>query len=578
MPYGEESHMGQFENLQTLYDYLELNALNYDETYQIAELFSKFKNMKHQDNAEEAEKAQWLINAFYFGAINGELVPLYEVPDQNGMKIEFPILDRFDERGLQFLEERLEATSNPLLKSRYAHILWAAKKHGSYGKKAVDSYISLIDSYRSRLELINDHHEINSLADNLAKTIRNAYCIAKKIKYDNGLKIVKQIIEGLAFNCDIYNKLLFLLWTPLIELMIYEHKAFNRDDFEKVAMICQAIGIGLLSKGNTIAAIRIFQLGESAEAKLGIQSPEWKRKIAECYEFQMNQSESEPMVALRFCQQALITYRMIKDTTKTRELEGKYIYFRKNIRLNSHEFTIDVSSYREKLEGIAENILLRNNIDIIKILTFNKDLVLPKYEEIKQSVNDLKEEYPLNYVFPTAHFDDNANIAEYFSAEDGNIKRDILQSYRMMLEIKTIPMLNTVLLGAVVEKELSLDSFLYFFKQHFWFGQRKSKIFPNGRIINCSWLDLIAPSLNDYFYQVKYYLATGNQPNLILSIDSLTLKLEGLIRELCKYSEIATFALDRNGVPRERDTTSLLHDAKIDEIFEVDDLLFLRFY
>jgi hypothetical protein len=118
------SYLENFEDLRSLYVHLELNALNYEYTHEIADLFRQLRDVKREENSDVAEKAQWETDAFYFNTLNGELGPFYIMTDNFGKKIEAPVLGCYDERAYNYLRERLDNTKNPLLKSRYAHILW----------------------------------------------------------------------------------------------------------------------------------------------------------------------------------------------------------------------------------------------------------------------------------------------------------------------------------------------------------------------------------------------------------------------------------------------------------------------
>ena len=81
---------------------------------------------------------------------------------------------------------------------------------------------------------------------------------------------------------------------------------------------------------------------------------------------------------------------------------------------------------------------------------------------------------------------------------------------------------------------------------------------------------------------MRYCFANPNySPNLVLSIDSLTLKIEGLIRDICQFSGVTTFYMtkDKKGrsIAREKDIHALLYEEPIKELFDEDDLLFLKF-
>ena len=103
------------------------------------------------------------------------------------------------------------------------------------------------------------------------------------------------------------------------------------------------------------------------------------------------------------------------------------------------------------------------------------------------------------------------------------------------------------------------------------------------RLFNFSWIHLIAPALHEYFRQIDYYLAdeTANVPNFVLSLDSLTLKIEGLLRDLCQLTNVVTSKqkLDKSKrtIVYEKDITALLHDDAIKKRFDQDDILFFKF-
>lgn len=78
-----------------------------------------------------------------------------------------------------------------------------------------------------------------------------------------------------------------------------------------------------------------------------------------------------------------------------------------------------------------------------------------------------------------------------------------------------------------------------------------------------------------------FFLNPNERPNLVLPIDSLTLKMEGMLRDLCEFSGVATFfqTSDKKGRPivREKDLHALLYEDKIKELFDEDDLLLFKY-
>lgn len=135
--------MTEFSDLNSIYEHLESNALDYKYPHQIGREFQKLRDLKEKDKKpEEAEKAQWEVNFFNFMFDDGELKPMATMTNEKGKLVRIPYIGLFDEKVCAYLIERYEATSNPILKARYAHILWfSPKKHNKYGKAAVDAYL-----------------------------------------------------------------------------------------------------------------------------------------------------------------------------------------------------------------------------------------------------------------------------------------------------------------------------------------------------------------------------------------------------------------------------------------------------
>lgn len=67
----------------------------------------------------------------------------------------------------------------------------------------------------------------------------------------------------------------------------------------------------------------------------------------------------------------------------------------------------------------------------------------------------------------------------------------------------------------------------------------------------------------------------------MLAMDSLALKIEGLVRDICVFSGITTFyqVKDKQGrsIIREKDINWLLREDPIKNLFDEDDLLLFKF-
>ncbi|MGD0955078.1 MAG: hypothetical protein ABR985_22285 [Methanotrichaceae archaeon] len=206
--------MEKFKDIQSLYNYLEENAIDYYiHSKQIADLFRDLR----ETNSTDLGIAQWEIDCFNFVAKDGELKPLGIFTNEKGDRIEYPNLISFDENAYAYLANRLNSTTDPLLKSRYSHILWSSPvRHGSYAQIAVDSYSRLSEACEDRdRRTPNEHYGLYAL-----HAIRNAFYMARQVNDKCKINMVKSRIKSMIFHFNYKSVSSFTLKTDLIRLMV----------------------------------------------------------------------------------------------------------------------------------------------------------------------------------------------------------------------------------------------------------------------------------------------------------------------------------------------------------------------
>lgn len=192
-----------------------------------------------------------------------------------------------------------------------------------------------------------------------------------------------------------------------------------------------------------------------------------------------------------------------------------------------------------------------------------------------------------NFVFPnlasTEIIDQSGHTAQHFSDDNEKKHYWILYEYNSHIKLSSMLLINEIFLEALRKEKMSLEIVVDFLEKHSWYGKTFEKKMPNGETIAFNWLGLLTPALNEYFSQIRMFLLNPaiNRPNFILTIDSLILKLEGLLRDLCEFSGITTFytTKDNKGrnLVREKDINALLYEEDIKKLFDEDELLFLRY-
>jgi hypothetical protein len=263
-----------------------------------------------------------------------------------------------------------------------------------------------------------------------------------------------------------------------------------------------------------------------------------------------------------------------------RLIDGKgNVYEGKIHDLDQKKCTIIINSIIKDFEKRAKAIDQYSSEEIFGFLMSDKSL-LPTYDETKKFAEEMLKEHPIQSIFPIQIFDEQGHNAQHFTSKEEILYYHTLQQYQMYLENQYLPMINLTIIEAVKEKKMTFSALMAFFPKYSWFGKTIERKIQNKQI-PYNWLSLVAPSLLEYFNQMEYFLASGKHPNLVLCIDSLILKIEGLLRDLCNYSGITTFYptedKQERTIYREKDLNWLLHEEKMKDLFDQDDLLLFKF-
>jgi len=560
-------------DFEPLYKHLEEKAVDY-KYYQIAELFQKIRDKMHIEQKTDLEaKAQWEMDIFNFSIEENVVKPLWTMSNEKGEMISHPSYDNFVPATYEYIIVRLDSTANPLLKARYAHILWfSPQKHGKYAEIAIDGYLQLINLFEQKdKENPQKHFGLDTLS-----AIKNAFYLSRNIKDARRIGLAKSEIKRLIFGFNSRSSSLLRLRIDLIDLMLKEKTVFSKGDFSGIGDLCFNFAKEV---GDSHQSITLFRLGEKIDQKLRTASYGWKELIGGTYEKMMRANmDKNKLVAIQFCQDALEYYRQLNNSKKIGELEKIYNELKNAVEFKEFRTEIDLREYIKDCERRAKAIAQHSSEEILIFLMSEKNLI-PKYNEMKKLAEELLKEHPLHGIFPIQVFDEQGHNAQHFTSKDEILYYHTLQQYQMYLENQYLPMINLTIIEAIKEKKITFAELVDFLQKHTWFGKTVTKKIQNQEI-TFNWISLLAPSLLEYFEQMNYFLAVG-KCNLILCIDSLILKIEGFLRDLCNYSGITTFfqTQDKQGrtIYQEKDLNRLLHEEKMKELLDEDDLLLFRF-
>jgi len=531
--------MDDFDNLESLYAHLETNALDYEYRHSIELLFRKLRDLfQKKDNPNNAKIAQWETDFFNFRLEKGEVLPIYEAPNEKGQWLSYPNFKNIDNKAYAYLAKRLQSTNNPLLKARYAHILWGSpKKHSKYARQAIDSYLELTCLYEEKDKKEPEKH----FGIDAWEAIRNAYHLGYKVKHR--IDKIKSEIRRLVLHFNYKSQFSYGFRGRLIELMLESRKRFLKYDFAGFQDVCWRVANSLIDTNSLNAAIDILDLGEKIDNRTGLTTHNWIEKRAESYESLMNQRKKGDLAVPDFCLSALRDYKRIGNLAKVKELETKYNELKHSIQLQQIGGTVDLRETVQKYIKLANELVEKSSEVIIKFLMLDKN-ILPKYKDVKKCVEKHDEEFVFQQFAAASIIDQHGHTAQHFSVDEKE-HHNILQEYAFHIEFDKIHLIHAVFFEAIRQNKLSTKILIEYFRKNSWFGKTLRRKSPTQETVYC-WLDLIVPSLDNYFSQMNYYFMNpANTPQFVLSTDSLVLKIEGLLRSMCECYGISTFYLTK---------------------------------
>jgi hypothetical protein len=563
--------------IEQAYNELETKSIQEIYTYNLSAIFQKVRDTLIQNGKiEEATKSQYEIDFLNFIINSNKLSYIFSSTNDKGELVEYPTLKQFTEDTYNFLIERQKKAKSPVLKARYSHILWLSpKKKIEYAKTAIDNYLKIIKIREKQdIDFPKEHFGLQVL-----ENIKNAFLLSLSVKYKVEVtkKEVIRIVKKYPETSSSANAIRF----QLIGLMLEQKSVFKETDFKGIVKVCEQM-ISKLYPTNKHSVIDVLNLIIKVKKKLKNKTEKYEKRIAEMWEELSYDREDETnLVSSDFCKNALKIYKKLKLTAKVNELEKRFNELRKNIKLSSFEQEIDMTEIMEEFRKYADKLTDNEPFVIINSLITYKGL-LPTLDEVENQAKEIDKYSFFQHFANTSILDRNGNTIKYFNDKEEYEYYKILQSYHFSLELMKSNLIREIIFAGIKKGKLNANTFLSYLQQYSWLGKELKISSNGGKPVTYCWLALIAPAINEYFVNLEFFFRNQTHyPNFILCIDSLSLKIEGMLRDICKFKDITTFELkqDKKGrtITQEKDIHKLLYEPEIADLIDKDDLLFLKF-
>lgn len=455
-----------------------------------------------------------------------------------------------------YLEERKSKTSNLFLRARYNHFLYVLIKNNKYGEQAINMYQQILPQYINNPE---SGYNILHFQDILEFII----CITESTKYN--IQRLTQQIHNYLQDSDIHCR----LKTRIIQ-SIKVSKLFKAAEFDYIPSLCCDLA-KIETEPNFIEID--LQLGLDFARKL--VDVDMQKTINELLgdneylNIRPYDGKIENLLIPHYnsnsYKKIIHYYRHAKNKEK---LDKALIEYNENKR-NCKIPKISVPIRRENIEELQQLLnsfflgIINSSTDLIVLeLIFGNNLLFIPDDYIEKYVEESKNNYTLKF-FKPIRIDINSNEKEI---EEKEFLR--FQFYSTTLS-RTIEFTFDIIMACIENRKLSYNKIANVLNK-MPFGQELI-VQRNEKSLTYTWLSLVDIGIQSFFEQCKL-LQKGKQPDWRFSIEFLSLKFEGILRDIVKELGGAITDMDE-----QKNTTNVLIDKllgspEIKRVFSKDDI------
>jgi hypothetical protein len=534
-----------FENLAEYYDYLE-NDRSLTRSYNIANKLSSII-----EKTEDANEKKILSYEMFFNDLNfekGILIPKHTIGQKS-----YPELSLFDD-DFEYIKSRAtsEKVINPRNKAKYNHIIWESpKKHIEYAKRAIDNYFDF-------LEKISLPKEDNLTNRGFTLNYENLFILSETINYKK-----KEIINFLIAHLN-KDELNGYQKYSIMGFILSKGKKLSKESVEYFFNYSKSvIDNDIYPKfSKEYLNLLIFIC-----SKKGVSVKEYQNKLGD-FHIQDSEKHKESFVVHDYYLKALKQYQKAGNKEKVEEVTILIEKAKDNLNfksIKSEHSSPELQKWWDNLKVFITELTDKGESkDVYEYLILAK--IFPKAD-----VLDKKVKYVMADLSSTMNFDINRNVS---GSENNGINL-----YNNYIKNHSLRHLWLIFTKGLKNQKICFESLKDYFENNTWYGEDIVITNADGVKETFNWLDLLMPSFASYFTQSEIDLKENknSETGYILSIDSLVLKFEGVLRSFSRKVGAQTIDIKENGTQERISFEKLLQNEKIKAIIPEYDIAFFKF-
>lgn len=533
-----------FKSLKDYYDFIK-NDNGFDQKFGISSNLTSLR-----DSIEDVDEKKKCTFEIYFSDFNfkqGNYVPLISNNESS-----YPSQSLFED--FEYIKYRagLNDSISPKYLAKYNHLLWdSSHKHIDYAKKAIDNYFKFLNS-----ALLPKDDNLSNRG--FSEMFKNLFVLAQTINYkkDDSIKFLIDKLDTEDIN-GFQKYLLMGFITKNSKKLDIEYSnrffAYSKEVIEK----------NLYPDLNK----EYLQLLIDISIKLGKSQRDFHNKLGDCH-IADSSKHKESFVVHDFYLKALKEYQKAGNKKKIEEVTVLIEKAKDNLNFKSiktEHSSPELQKWYDALNEMTTNLVEKGESKDIYEHLMCSEQIFPKAKVLDEKINSVMMD-----LVSTMSFDINRNV----SGNKGGIN-----SYYIHIQNFTLRHLWLVFSKGLKNGKISFDSLKDFLKNNTWYGVEFSIKNPAGKKETYNWLQLLTPALDSYFKQSEIDIKTNTNSSsgYILSIDSLVLKFEGILREFSRFNSAQTIDIKENGTQERISFEKLLENEKFKELVPEDDIALFKF-
>lgn len=504
--------------------------------------------------------------------------------------IYWPDIEKFTENDFRYIGKRYHNTKNSYAKTEYGILLYFKSpfkkhKHNQFKKELCNEIFDLSKNYLIKAKIGG---EKNYYVMDYIRLLKGVLYISNSSKFKDTVQETVNYCYSEFLNWDpkIFGTLRFILDS--MNIVINNYKIFDSTiDIEKINQKC-IVAANKIEKDYVWGSIYIadimlkFQLKISTKFKF-----DWLKYKAGQYEkLALDAKKSGNInVIISFIDKALSIYQKLGDSKNIIRLEKEYANQRGNKNLSKKKFTLPKKE-TDRIQRLINKTINENDSQGI----IDQLILSPMLESLDNIHLAVKEGYVVSVfqsLLPISIIDKLGNkIGQYLPGEpEDGYDSNFWQTYDFYFQLGSQTLVD-FFFKAFKSGKLSFDTV----KEKISSSWLSQPIYPkfNDKEYIIVPADIINPTIRLLFEELeKWKIDNDYKPNSIPIIDSLTLKIEALLRYMCEKINIPTFKRVRDtDIVMERNLDDILASLKNitdgDQIqqtnFREDDRVLIKYY